>query len=192
MGSADVVVAKLLNLVHHTGDASLVGSRSHSTQVMMVGHALQEYFLAVQPETILAGKLHGADAEALTQAVDGLTVEHQRHLGSVQVGGLTPPQLWFLHRHLGQQHLHRRLLVVLRGGDAGLCHLLAVGAVDDSSYREVVLLVLDAFHFYLHADRSLLLADLRCLDIDTVAGYRHRVFQHQMDIAEQTAAGIPT
>ena len=91
MRSADVVVAKSLDLVHHTGDASLVGSRSHSTQVVVVGHALQEYFLAVQPKAILTGKLHGADAEAFAQTVDGLTVEHQRHLGSVQVGCLTPP-----------------------------------------------------------------------------------------------------
>ena len=176
MACTDMVKTELFQPVHHAADGRLVGCCTHGAEVVVVGSPLQEDFSSVQPKAVLAGELHRADAEALGELVDGLAAEHQRHLSRVEVGLFAPPQLRVLHRHLRQLHLHRGLLVVLRCSGARLARHLTVGAEDAGLYHEVVLLVLDAFHLYLHTDCSLLFADLRRIDIDAVAGNADGVF----------------
>ena len=191
VAGADMVEAKRLDLIHHTGNTRLIGGSAHCAYVMVVGHALQEDFLAVQFEAKLLREFHLTDAETLCQLVDGFPVENKAHFGRVQIRCLTPPQLRLGYRHLRQLNLHGGLLVVFGGCDVCLTHLLTVRTVYLRLDGQVQLLVLDTFHFHLHGDRSPFRAHLRRMDIDAMAGYGYRVFQHHMDIAEQTATRIP-
>ena len=48
VAGAYVVEAKLLQPVHHPRYACLIGSHSHCTVILVAGHPLQEYLLAVE------------------------------------------------------------------------------------------------------------------------------------------------
>ena len=159
-----MVHAELLHQQQSLLDGSRIGCSAQGTQRVVVGVSFQQYFLAVQLQSVLGANLNGAYTETLAILVcHGAVFTHQRYLCAIQVRMLRVPQLWIRNLHLFQFHL------LCAGGCSALGVLLAfidtcpAGVIDLQSYAYLLLLpFVGVFHTY--CDKAI----VACSDIQRV------------------------
>ena len=72
--SADMVHAKLLNQLQALLDSLGVGRSTEGSQRVVIGIALQDYFLAIKFQSEIRTELYGADAEVIAYLVGNRSI----------------------------------------------------------------------------------------------------------------------
>ena len=189
VGAAYGVETESFHLAHLALDGVVEGGSTQSTQVVMVGDALEEHLLAVELEAEVGAVFDGAYAEL------GLLLVHQdavvKDVGAaaVEIGRLGAPELGVQHRHGHQLELVGGVLRELVHRVAGADNLTAVGGEDCGNHFDVVLA--ESRHLHLDLHGGLLGAHLRGVHIESVTGDMRGVLHLEEDVAEETAAGVP-
>ncbi len=159
---------------------------------MVIGDALQEEFLAIEFESELGRELHGADAEVVLHAVYHLAVLHQCHFGTIEVRRLARPQLRSIDGSERELYLRVQQFVLQRSLGLALGHQLSVGSVYLGEDVHIERFATDAFELHLHLNIGSSIGNLRCGDVETMAGNGNGILHHQVDIPEDATASIPT
>ena len=193
VGASQVVEAKLLHHPELSAYGIVVGGSAQGAHVVVVGHAFEEEFPAIQFEAELGAILNAAHPEAVRLPVGQQSVNHDLHLHVVEIRIVDVPQCGLLYGDVGQsefvlpmfgERVHRGLRRTYRVPqavpDGGAHHglWLLAAAVGES--------------LHLYGDGYIGLPALqRGTDIDAVPTDVGGILQSQPHVAEQPRTRVP-